>query len=45
MKKPFSITIEEDLYNRLKELADQEGRNLSNLIEYLLRKAVEDSKS
>lgn len=42
MKKPFSITIEEELYNKLKEIAEEEGRNLSNLIEFLLRKAVEN---
>ena len=45
VKKAFSITIEKDLYYRLKEMAEKEGRTLSNLIEFLLRKAVEDSKS
>lgn len=44
MKKAISVTIEESLYNHLKKLAVADGRNLSNLIEFLLRKAVEDRK-
>ena len=38
MKKPFTITVEESIYNEIKKLAEAEGRNLSNMIEYILRK-------
>ena len=41
MKKAFSITIDEELYNRVKELAEKEGRTISNLIEFLLRDAID----
>ena len=40
MKRAFSITIDESLYERLKRLAEEDGRTLSNLIEFLLRNAV-----
>ena len=36
MKRQTSLTIEEDLVKRLKEIADQENRTLSNLIESIL---------
>lgn len=42
MKAKQNISIDEDLLARLKEMAVKEGRSLSNLIEFLLRKAVED---
>lgn len=42
MKAKQNISIDENLLARLKEMAIEEGRSLSNLIEFLLRKAVED---
>lgn len=36
MKRQTSLTIEEDLVKRLREIADQEHRTLSNLIESIL---------
>jgi len=44
MKKAFSITIENSLYDILKKMADEDNRTLSNLIESILLKAVEDRK-
>lgn len=41
MKKPFSITIDEELYEKLKEMAEEQGRTISNMIEFLVRKAVD----
>ena len=45
MKKPFSITVEEDLYEYAQEEAAKEGRNLSNYIEQLIRKDRESKQS
>ena len=36
MKKPFSITIDQALYYKLKAKAAEENRKLSNLIETIL---------
>ena len=44
MKKPFTITVEESIYNQIKTEADKEGRNLSNMIEYILRKYLEEKQ-
>ncbi len=37
----FSMRLPDDLRKKLEELAIREGRTLTNLIIYLLRKAVE----
>ena len=42
MKKAISITIEEELYKKLKEKADSENRKLSNLIETILYEWLEN---
>lgn len=41
MKRAFSITVDEKLIDQIKAMASEEGRSLSNMIEYLLRIAVE----
>lgn len=41
MRKILSLSIDEDLIARLKELAEKEGRSVSNLVEYILRNALE----
>lgn len=43
-KERINITVDKDLLVRVREMAEAEHRNLSNMIEYLLRKAVADSK-
>lgn len=37
MKKTVCVTIEEKIVDSVKALADIEGRNMSNMIEYILR--------
>lgn len=44
MRKILSLSIDEELIARLKELAEKEGRSVSNLVEYLLRNALEGLK-
>lgn len=44
MKKMMAVTIDESLYNILKERKDKENRTLSNLVETLLYKALDDNK-
>lgn len=44
MKAKPSISIDEQLLETIREMAAEQGRTLSNMIEFLLRKAVEDSK-
>lgn len=36
------LRIEEQVYGKLKTLSKQEGRSLNNLIEFIIRKYVED---
>lgn len=43
-KDHINITIDKGLMKVIREMAEAESRNLSNMIEYLLRKAVADSK-
>lgn len=45
MKKVLQATIEEKLLEMLKEQAKIENRSLSNLVETLLYKALDDNKS
>lgn len=41
MKKPMNVTIEVSLLEKIKELAADEKRNLSNMVEVLLTEALE----
>lgn len=42
MKQRVSMSIDEELIAYLRAIAEQEGRSVSNLIEYLLKKALAD---
>lgn len=42
MKQTVSMSIDEELIAKLRAIAEQEGRSVSNLIEYLLKKALAD---
>lgn len=42
--KTFSLRLPDDLRNKLQELADADGRSLSNYIVFLLRKAVANER-
>ena len=43
MKKiSASIAFEPEVYTKIKELAKKENRSMSNLVNVLLRKALED---
>lgn len=45
MKKMMAVTIEESLYDSLKNQAENENRSLSNLVETLLYRALDIDKS
>ena len=45
MKRKLTATIEEDLYEKLEKLAAEENRKLSNLVETLLYRAIDNDKS
>lgn len=42
MKERLVVTIEEELYHILKEKAAAENRNLSNFVETLILKALDE---
>lgn len=44
MKKPFSITVEESIYDAIKSEAEKEGRTISNFIEFILRQYLADRR-
>lgn len=44
MKKILNATIDEELWNALKERAESENRTVSNLVETLLLQALNDKK-
>lgn len=39
--KNYTIRLPEDLRDKLQSVADEQGRSLSNMIIYILRKEVE----
>jgi predicted HicB family RNase H-like nuclease len=43
-KKPYNFRFEEKLIEQVQKLADKDNRTLTNFIETLLMKVVEDSK-
>jgi hypothetical protein len=40
-KRRFPIRLPEDLFDRLAEIAQEEGRSVNNLIQYILRRWLE----
>lgn len=42
LKEKISITIDQDLLEKLKELAENDDRSLSQYINIILRKSVEE---
>lgn len=42
MKIPVSVSMDENLIEELKAAAEKEGRNFSNLIEYIVRQYLEN---
>lgn len=40
MKKQINVTVDEKIIEQIKELAEKENRNFSNMIESLLREAL-----
>ena len=43
-KRAFSITIDKDLYDKLKEIAAEQNRTLSNLIDTILNEWLDKRK-
>ncbi|MGN1358670.1 MAG: hypothetical protein ACI4WU_04815 [Bacilli bacterium] len=44
MKKKIAITIDEEIYNKLSELADKEDRTISGQINKILKDYFKESK-
>lgn len=44
MKTALTVTIDHELLLKIKELAEKENRKISNLVETLLYKAINDNK-
>ena len=44
-KKTYSFRLEDELVEELRKLAAQENRTLSNMVETILKKYVEDRKA
>lgn len=42
IKVQTGLRLDEDLYEKVKALADQEGRSLNNLVEYVVRRYIAD---
>ncbi|HTD78032.1 MAG TPA: Arc family DNA-binding protein [Chloroflexota bacterium] len=40
-KRRFPIRLPEELFDRLAEIAQEEGRSVNNLIQYILRRWLE----
>ena len=40
-KRRFPIRLSEELFDRLAEIAHEEGRSVNNLIQYILRRWLE----
>jgi macrodomain Ter protein organizer (MatP/YcbG family) len=43
-KKKFSVSLDREDYDKLKEFADKERRNVSNAIAYLISQMIEEDK-
>lgn len=43
-KRRFPVRLPEELLERLAEIAQQEGRSVNNLIQYILRRWLEERK-
>ncbi len=44
LKEKISITIDEDLLHKLRQLADEDDRSLSQYINLILKRYVENNK-
>lgn len=44
MKKSIAVTIDESIMDKIKDLALIENRNISNLVETILRDYLENNK-
>jgi len=42
MRRGYSIALEQDVMNKIKELAKKENRSVSNMVEKALKKYLED---
>jgi len=43
-KRPISTRLDEKIVEKLKELADKENRTLSNVIETIIKKYIEQNE-
>lgn len=43
-KVKVSVSLDEDVINKIKEMAEQDDRNFSQYINVVLRKHIEDTK-
>lgn len=44
LKRVFTLRLNDDVFDKIEEIAKEEHRSLTNLIEYILLKYLEDEK-
>ena len=44
LKRVFTLRLEDDTFDRIEKLADREHRSMTNLIEYILLKYLDDNE-
>jgi len=45
MKKPFTVRLTSEAYEKLKALADSEGRSMSNMLNIIILKASKQKQN
>lgn len=43
MKRVFTLRLSDEVFDRIQEIANDEHRSMTNLIEYVLLKYIEES--
>ena len=44
LKRVFTLRLDDDIFDKIERIAKEEHRSMTNLIEYILLKYLEDQK-
>ncbi len=44
LKRVFTLRLDDDIFEKIEKIAKEEHRSMTNLIEYILLKYLEDQK-
>ena len=44
LKRVFTLRLDDDIFDKIEKIAKEEHRSMTNLIEYILLKYLEDQK-